>query len=478
MSAPTISSRDGDPRSSWENWGIRAISFAIAASWALCRATFAAESQDADRAPEFWKWAPTPPMGWNSYDAFGDSVTEAEVLANAQWLRGHLLAHGYNTVVIDYRWYDPGANSGRLSDRAGAHLAADAHGRLMPAENRFPSAAGGVGFGPLATRLHSMGLKFGIHVMRGIPRQAVAADNPIEGSPFRAAEAADPGDTCTWNPDMFGVRGSTRAGQDWYDSILRLYAGWGVDYIKVDDLSSPYHASEVEAIRHAIDGCGRPIVLSLSPGETPLGRARHVAFHANLWRISGDFWDGWESLNRQFDLLGGWLHERGPGHWPDADMIPLGHIGIRCDAAGPDRWTRFTRDEQVTLMSLWSLESSPLMLGMNLPDDDAWTESVLGNDEVLNLDQDPLGRAAIPLQQDWTGEIWVKVLAGGDRAIGLFDRGDQPRSIALRFAELGIAGRQSVRDLWKHADVGVSDGQISVEVRPHGAVLLRCHSVP
>jgi alpha-galactosidase len=205
---------------------------------------------------------------------------------------------------------------------------------------------------------------------------------------------------------------------------------------------------------------------------------KHVALHANLWRISGDFWDGWESLNRQFDLLGGWLDDHGPGHWPDADMIPLGHIGIRCDAVGPDRQTRLTRDEQVTLMSLWSLESSPLMLGMNLPDNDAWTESLLENDEVLRIDQDPLGQAAIPIQQDWTGEIWVKTLAGGDRAIGLFDRTDQPRTIILRLGDLGSPGRQSLRDVWKHSELGTLEGQISVEVRPHGAVLLRCHTLP
>ena len=430
-----------------------------------------------DSEPGFWKWAPTPPLGWNSYDAFGDSVTESEVMANARWLQQHLLTHGYNTVVIDYRWYDPGANSGKLSAREGAKLSSDSYGRLSPAENRFPSAAGGLGFKPLAERLHSMGLKFGIHVMRGIPRQAVAADCPIEASRSRASEAGDTSDTCIWNPDMYGVKGASRAGQAWYDSILRLYAQWGVDYIKVDDLSSPYHVSEIEAIRRAIDASGRPIILSLSPGETPVGRAQHVAQHANLWRISGDFWDGWESLNRQFDLLGAWLHERGPGHWPDADMIPLGHVGIRCDAAGPDRWTRFTKDEQVTLISLWSLESSPLMLGMNLPDNDAWTESVLENDEVLRIDQDPAGHAAVPIQKVGPAEIWVKTLADGDRAIGIFDRGEQPRTVMLRWDELGLLGKQSVRDLWKGTDLGTLESFMSVEVRPHGAMLLRFHPV-
>jgi alpha-galactosidase len=431
-----------------------------------------------DSPPEFWKWAPTPPLGWNSYDSFGDSVTEAEVLTNAQWLRQHLLAHGYNTVVIDYRWYDSGANSGNLSDRKGVKLEADGYGRLFPAGNRFPSARDGLGFKPFADKIHAMGLKFGIHVMRGIPRQAALANSPIEGSKFTAADAADVTDTCFWNPDMFGVKGGTEAGQAWYDSILRLYASWGVDYIKVDDLSAPYHASEIEAIRRAIDATGRPIVLSLSPGETPVGRAQHVALHANLWRVSGDFWDGWESLNRQFDILGSWLHERGPGHWPDADMIPLGHVGIRCSAAGPDRWTRFTKDEQVTLMTLWSLESSPLMLGMNLPDNDAWTESLIENDEVLRVDQDPMGQAAVPVQKAGPMEVWVKTLEGGDKVVGIFDRSDRPFSLKLLWEDLGLTGNQSVRDLWSGAGKGTFNGTYEVELRPHGAVLLRLHPVP
>lgn len=423
--------------------------------------------------PTFWTWAKTPPMGWNSYDAFGDSVTEDEVLANAQALRANMLRHGYDTVVVDYRWYDPGAHSSDLKDRAGARLAADGNGRLVPAPNRFPSAVDNRGFRPLADRLHGMGLRFGIHVMRGIPRQSVAADTPIEGSTHVASEAADTSNTCPWNPDMFGVNAATPAGQAWYDSILRLYAAWGVDYIKVDDLSEPYSAGEIEAIRRAIDRCGRPIVFSLSPGPTPLSRARHVERHANLWRISGDFWDRWEKLDHQFLLIASWVGQCGPGHWPDADMIPFGHVCLRCFDGGPERTSRFTPDEEVTLMTLWSLASSPLMLGMNLPDNDAWTQLVISNDEVLAVDQDQLGSAALPVLQGPTGDIWVKPTSDGGKAVGFFNRGTADTTITFKWANAGLKGRQRARDLWLHKDLGASDGEITVAVRSHGAVLLK-----
>lgn len=458
---------------------IRAIRLplCLAAAATLAAAAPRAPAQEGPGNPAYWKWSPTPPMGWNSYDSFGDSVTEAEVMANAQWMRDHLLAHGYDTVVIDYRWYDPGAHSSNLRDRAGADLSADLYGRLQPAPNRFPSAAGGLGFRPLADRLHAMGLKFGIHVMRGIPRQAVAIDAPIQGTRFRASDAANTASTCHWSPDMYGVRGDTPAGQAWYDSIFRLYAAWGVDYVKVDDLSAPYSTAEVEAIRRAIDRCGRPIIFSLSPGPTPLSKAGHAALHANLWRISGDFWDRWSSLDRQFDLLKGWLPYRGPGHWPDADMIPLGHISIRCSDGGPSHWTRFTRDEQRTLLSLWCLEASPLMLGMNLPDNDAWTESVLENDEVIALDQDPSGRGAVPILEP-AGEAWVKTLSDGSIAVGCFDRDPRPIHMVLGWPALGVKGRQRVRDLWRRADLGSFQGSLPVDVPSHGAVLLRFYPAP
>lgn len=425
--------------------------------------------------PLYWKWAPTPPMGWNSYDAWGTSITELETLENARFMQERLLAHGWKYIVIDARWYDSVSSYDDRDfnrDRAGAKLNADQFGRMLPATNRFPSAVAGKGFKPLADQIHAMGLKFGFHMMRGIPRQAVKAVMPIEGSHFTAADAGDTNSKCGWCPDMFGVR-DNEAGQAWYDSCARLWASWGLDFVKVDDLSSPYHELEIEMIRKAIDKCGRPIVFSTSAGPTDRAKADHISHHANMWRISGDFWDRWKDLNHQFDLIAQWQGIGGRGHWPDADMIPFGHIGIKCTIAGPDRQTRFTRDEQCTLMSLWALASSPLMLGNNLPDTDEWTLSLLTNDEVLAVNQDPLGRPAHRVAQTNNAEIWVKELKDGSKAIGLFNRSDAARDVELVWSDVGLTGKQKLRDLWVHKDLGIMNERYTVYVPAHGAVLLR-----
>ncbi len=419
--------------------------------------------------------AQTPPMGWNSYDAYGDSVTEAETLANAEWMQAHLLPFGWDTIVVDFRWYDPhptGADYLLNSTRTGAALAADEFGRLLPAPDRFPSAANGLGFKPLADKLHSMGLKFGIHVMRGIPRQAVLANTKIFGGEYSAAEAGDPNDKCSWCPDMFGVRDNA-AGQAWYDSCVQLWASWGVDYIKVDDLSEPYHTPEIEMIHRALAKYAPHTVFSTSPGPTSTSHGGHIAAQANLWRISGDFWDHWPKLNAQFDLLAEWQGAGGPGHWPDADMIPLGHIAIRSGIDGEPHWTDFTRDEQLTLISLWTLAPSPLMLGMNLPDNDDWTTALLTNPEVMALDQDPLAKPArrvfVP---GLNAELWMRELSGGCHAVGLFNRTDRPVNVELTWSQLGFHSRPKVRDLWLRTDLA-RQKDFTTMLPPHGCILLR-----
>jgi hypothetical protein len=432
------------------------------------------------QSPAYWQWAPTPPMGWNSYDTFGDSVTEAETLANATYMKDHLLSHGWNYVVIDFRWYDPvGSNNDAWinRDRTGARLTADKFGRLLPAPNRFPSAADGQGFKALADKIHAMGLKFGFHMMRGIPRQAVLAGTPIDGRNFTAADAGDPADKCGWCPDMFGVRNNA-AGQAWYDSMYRLYASWGLDFVKVDDLSVPYHKDEIEMIRKAIDKCGRPIVFSTSPGPTNVKFADNIKMNANMWRISGDFWDRWKKLDAQFDILHNWEGVGGPGHFPDADMIPFGHLAIRSWINGKERQTRFTPDEQRTLISLWSLASSPLMLGNNLPDTDASTLALLTNDEVLAIDQDPLGLAAKRISSHAGLEVWVKQLKDGSKAIGLFNRSAAAAPIALNWTDAGLTGKQTVRDVWQQKDLGTFSDQFSSPVPSHGSVLLHLTPQP
>ncbi len=414
----------------------------------------------------------TPPMGWNSYDAFGDNVMEPEVLANARYVAKTMQPVGWDTIVVDYCWSDPGAHDNNRNARANAPLAMDDFGRLQPAAGRFPSAAAGQGFKPLADQVHALGLKFGIHVMRGIPRNSVTTNLPIEGSTFTAAEAANTNSKCAWCPDMFGVS-SNAAGQAWYDSCARLWASWNVDYIKVDDLSEPYHLAEIEMIRRAIDRCGRSLVFSTSPGETPFREAAHISTHANLWRVSGDFWDDWKSLDHEFTLGARWHDFVGPGHWPDADMLPVGHLSVGNRSVGHDRFTALTREEQLTHLSLWSLLPSPLMAGANLPDNDGWTAALLTNPEVIAVNQDALGQPAQRLTNKLAGvEIWTRKLADKSVAVGLFNRGKTAVPVNLVWHELGLRAKPEVRDLWLRKDLG-RQKNFATELPPHGCVLLR-----
>jgi alpha-galactosidase len=424
----------------------------------------------------FWEWAKTPPMGWNSYQAFGASVTQAEVLSNASYMQKHLLSFGWNICVIDYRWSDADAAKHSRNGNGGP-LVADAYGRLLPAPNRFPSASDGHGFQRLAARIHAMGLLFGIHVMRGIPRQSVANNTPIEGSAFHAADAANIHSTCGWCGDMYGIDGTKPAGQAYYDSIFRLYASWGVDFVKVDDISYPYSAAEIACVRETIDKTGRKMILSLSCGETPLSQAAHVVRNANMWRVSSDFWDRWTSLNHSFDLAEAWQGYGGPGHWPDFDMLPFGHLGIRCfdgESSPRDRWTRFTQDEQTTLMSLWCLESSPLMVGGNLPDLDEWTLNLLTNSDAIAIDQDPLGKPAAWAVKYRSGvSVWLKDLSSGAKAVGLFNRGDRAASASLNTQDIGLGGKYAAHDVWHKKDLGPLAESTEWSLPAHGSVLLK-----
>ena len=274
-------------------------------------------------------------MGWNSWDCFATTVTEAQAKAHADYMAEHLARYGWNIVTVDIQWYEPQARS--FNYRKGAKLTMDDWGRLWPATNRFPSAADNIGFSGLSLYMHRKGLSFGVHLLRGIPRQAVEQNTPIKGTSYHAADIADTNSVCRWNTDMYGVDMSKPGAQAYYDSVFDLFAEWGVDFVKVDDISRPYHKPEIEAVRKAIDQSKRQMVLSLSPGDTPLAEGEHVSQHANLWRISDDFWDKWPVLVEQFERLRKWTEFRGPGHFPDADMLPLGTIDMG------RRTTRFTR---------------------------------------------------------------------------------------------------------------------------------------
>lgn len=414
-----------------------------------------------DRA--FWALAPAPPMGWNSWDCFATTVTEAQAQAQADYMAEHLARYGWQYVVVDIQWYEPGATG--YEYRQGAPLAMDEWGRLLPAENRFPAAAGGAGFAALAEYVHRRGLRFGLHLMRGIPRQAVAANTPIRGTPYRARDIADTSSVCEWNGDMYGVDMRAPGAQAYYDSVFALIASWGVDFVKVDDLSRPYHQAEIEAIRRAIDAAGRPIALSTSPGITPLSAGEHIARHANMWRVSDDLWDKWPDLLAQFKRLHDWTPHRGPGHFPDADMLPLGVIAL-------GRSTRLTPDEQITMMNLWCIARSPLMYGGDMTKMDDFTTALLTNMEVLAVNQRSSGNRQL-FSRD--GRIaWAADAPGAkDIYLALFNTTSSRAEVRVELAELGLAGPARVRDLWRHADIATVTDHFAPRLPGHGSGLYR-----
>ncbi|HNY78395.1 MAG: glycoside hydrolase family 27 protein [Sedimentisphaerales bacterium] len=420
----------------------------------------------------FWSWASTPPMGWNSWDCYGPTVTEAEVRANADYMAAHLQSHGWQYVVVDIRWFVENTKAHGYNQTDPRYVM-DEYGRFLPAVNRFPSAAGGRGFKPLADYIHSKGLRFGIHVMRGIPVEAVRKNTPILGSSARATDVYSTEQQCPWLRDMYTIVADRPGAQEYYDSIFRLYASWDVDYVKIDDLSRPYHRAEIELIRKAIDGCGRPMVLSTSPGATPLEAAEHVKTHANLWRISDDFWDRWVDIVEMFERCRNWAPHVGPGHWPDADMLPLGRISIRGER-GDDRRTRLTKDEQITLMTLWSIFRSPLMFGGDLPSNDKFTLSLLTNDEVLAVNQNSTNHRELYRHDGLIA--WVAdVPDAKDKYVALFNTRDasEAASVKVIFETVGLQGRCTVRDLWGRKDLGTFSDEFISPIPSHGAGLYR-----
>lgn len=327
--------------------------------------------------PKAWR----PPMGWNSWDSYGTTVTESEVLANARFMAEHLKDAGWDTIVVDIDWYDPTARAHGYN--ANAPLILDEYGRQLPDPERFPSAADGHGFAPLAEQIHAMGLKFGVHMMRGIPRLAVDNNLPVKGTPYTAQEVADLNHVCKWNSDNYGLNHNHSGAQAWYDEQLDLFASWGLDFLKVDDMQTPFHSAEIAAYHNAIAKAetkyGRSISLSLSPGGwVSTGYTEFLRDSAQMWRISDDLWDRWEDIYQQFPRLARWAPFQTTGHWADADMLPLGHIGLRAER-GDDRQSRLTEDESRTLLALWCMGRSPLMVGGDLPTSTSETIELLAN---------------------------------------------------------------------------------------------------
>jgi hypothetical protein len=421
---------------------------------------------------DFHKWAQTPPMGWNSWDCYGPTVVEAEVKANADYMAKNLKRFGWEYIVVDIRWFVENDHAGGYNQDDPVYVL-DEYGRLTPALNRFPSAANGKGFKPLADYVHGKGLKFGIHLMRGVPVIAVKNNTPILGSDAKAQDIYSPEDQCIWLKDMYTIVAGKPGAQEYYNSIFKLYASWDVDFVKVDDLSG--RTKEIEMIRKAIDNSGRPMVLSISPGGDRPETIGFLKNNVNMWRTSNDFWDNWPALKNQFTILNSWAGLGVQGCYPDGDMLPLGKIGLRAERGEP-RWTGFTKDEQYTLMTLFSIFRSPLIFGGDLPSSDEFTLSLITNKDVLNVNQHSTNGKQLFRENDliaWTANDPKT----GDKYLALFNASDSESAteISISFEQLGLTGTHIVKDLWTSEKLGKFADSFSRRINRHGAGLYRIH---
>jgi alpha-galactosidase len=445
----------------------------------------------------------SPPMGWNSWDAYGLTITEAQFRANVSVLKQKLLPFGWRYAVIDEGWFFENPQDRPHPEKL--VYAIDSHGRYVPVPARFPSAAAPpdpqhltgtsvpptsvileTSFAPLGRWVHAQGLLFGIHIVRGIPRVSVERNLPIDApGNFHAQDSADQTDACPWDPTNWGIKNNA-AGQAWYDSLLRQYAAWGIDLLKVDCISDhPYKEDEIRMIRRAIDKTGRPMVLSLSPGPTSTDHAQAVSELATMWRVSEDVWDIWDSkpaekfpqsVKNQFERAMAWDHFGfSHGHWPDMDMLPLGELRPS-PGWGDPRHTRLTPDEQRTLITLWATSRSPLILGANLTLLDDFTLQLLTNRTVLRIDQQAqvsgetyhvdnllIRRAELPPERTPTP------------VVALFNLGDTPLVVDMNTTDLGLRkdSRKTIpiTDVWTDKSLGQLS-RVHLTLAPHACMLL------
>jgi alpha-galactosidase len=431
------------------------------------------------------KIAKTPPMGWNSWDCLGVEMNEEEIKAVADYMARNMKQYGWNYIVLDMGWnFGEGLVTKNFNTMQTPPQFIDEYGRLIPNPKRFPSSTGGKGLKPLADYIHSQGLKFGIHVMRGIPWQAVERKTPVKGTTIRANDIATDSSKCWWFHGMLTVDMTKPGAQEYYDSLLELYSEWNVDYIKADDMVLyPYKKPEIEALYKAVQKTGRPIVISLS-ADTPFEHAEHVSQHSNLWRITGDMWDTWHHILKTMLACRTWQNYITPGHWPDCDILPIGKLRMK----GPDgalayythvnlestfnEFSRLSEVEKYTMLSLWSIFRSPLMIGGYLPEMNQFDFRLLTNKGVLAINQESINNHELRYSENeivWTADNQKT----GAKYVALFNINDE-KSIPIKVSwqELGISGTYNIQDLWQKKNIRKSDNQIEITVNSHGCALL------
>lgn len=427
---------------------------------------------------------PVPPLGWNSYDCYGCSANERVVRANLAAFAAKLKPAGYEYFVIDNGWFaeyviEPGEEFTR--EREASDVRLDGHARLLPSKVSFPN-----GLKPLIDHAHALGIKFGVHMMRGVPRKAVALRQPIVGADLTAADIANTEDTCRWCKYMFGVDMDKPGAHAYYDSVVAQLADWGIDFIKYDDIV--HKPREIEAVADAIAKCGRDIVLSLSPGDV-INLADVGAYsRANMFRITGDVWDKRASINNGFKRWEQVQDLSVEGLWLDLDMIPFGRLMVwnpdtpvrqECTSLaglGTARDDRFTPAQRRTFMAQRALAASPLFMGGELTMSSDEAIRLVTDEQMLACNQNGVtGKLVHRTEQIdvWRTPHRSKQDAGW---FGVFNRTESRWHGTLELRQIGVDPHASLWDIWRDVPVTTDHGQLTSEIDPDDVMFLRYES--
>ncbi len=435
-----------------------------------------------------------PPAGWNSFDSFGGYLHEAAAFTQLEALASKLAPAGYNFFVVDIGWYGeyelkPGTLLPMPRSKHAARVHLDTFGLPQPSRCYFPN-----GFGPLIERTHALGLKFGLHVMRGVPRQAVTEHLPVQGTGVTAADIADPSSTCPWCHYNYGIDLRRPGAQAYYDALVARLAGWGVDFIKADDITA--YPLEIEAMARAIAKCGRPIVLSLSHGGEADVRLRSCYEQSDMVRITKDIWDDVPSIERSFQAWAYWQPLTRAGFWPDLDMIPFGDLQTMSPEPMPGelpagdnpslcgkgyrRRCGLSLDERRTFITQRALAASPLFVGGDLTTLPAEDLSMLTNPAMLACNRNGVSGELVYARGDV--QVWQAAsrIVAGAGWLGVFNRNPahEPEGIVLTPERLRLPSPTLLHDVWHDQPLGPLSSCPGLALPPVGCCFLSYASPP
>ena len=410
---------------------------------------------------EVQKLAKTPPMGWNSWDSYALKLNEETALANIDAFAEKLKPSGYEYFVIDAGWYD---QENKEANNNSWEINIDEYGLLQASETYFPN-----GLELVIEHCHNLGIKFGLHLMRGIPRVVVKKNLPVKGTKYTANDIADTNSICEWSTLNYGIDMNKPGAQEYYNNLINQMAGWGVDFIKYDDIV-PF-PDEVEAVVKAIEQCGRPILLSLSPGDVVDVNAIGTFRKANMLRVTQDIWDNQISIDKTFEAMRKWQGTKTDHFWIDMDMIPFGQLRLTSPEileeaeriefetygmGGPNRWTKLSKDQMCTFITQRAISASPLMMGGDLVSIDDFSLELLTNKEMIQCNQN--GIMAKLVHENDSIEVWETAQKKTtNQWVAIFNRNDKDVEIHLTPELLKIENTKSIHNIWTNAKLQLNN---------------------